>query len=48
MLVAKVNPVDQDRHNAEVTKVKDQIAQAKVDLAAENTRMAAQRAELDA
>ena len=48
LLAAEVNPVKQDQHNAEVAKVKDQIAQAKADLAAEDTRMAAERAELDA
>ena len=47
-LLAEVNPANQDEHNAEVAKVKDQIAQAKADLAAENTRMATERAELDA
>lgn len=45
-LLAEVNPADQDQHNAEVAKVKDQIAQAKEYLTAENTRMAAERAEL--
>ena len=48
LLAAEVNAANQDRHNGEVAKVKDQIAQAKADLAAENTRMAAERAELDA
>ena len=48
MLTAEVNPTDQDQHDAEIAKVKDQIAQAKVDLAAENTRMATERAELEA
>ena len=47
-LMAEVNPADQDAHNAEVMKVKDQITQAKADLAAEDTRMAAERAALDA
>ena len=47
-LMAEVNPTNQEEHNAEVAKVKDQIAQAKADLAAENTRMAAEQAELDA
>ena len=41
MLMAEVNPADQDAHNAEITKVKDQITQAKADLAAKDTRMAA-------
>ena len=47
-LMAEVNPADQDAHNAEITKVKDQITQAKADLAAEDTRIAAERAALDA
>ena len=47
-LMVEVNPVDQDAHNAEIVKAKDQITQAKADLAAEDTRMAAERAALDA
>ena len=47
-LMAEVNPANQEEHNAEIAKVKDQINQAKADLAAEDTRMAAERAELDA
>lgn len=47
-LMAEVNPADQDTHNAEIAKVKDQITQAKADLAAEDTRIAAERATLDA
>ena len=47
-LLAEVNPANQDEHNAEVAKVKDQITQAKADLAAEDTRMVAERAELEA
>ena len=47
-LMAEVNPADQDAHNAEIAKVKDQITQAKADLAAEDTRIAAERAALDA
>ena len=47
-LMAEVNPADQDAHNAEIAKVKDQITQAKADLAAEDSRMAAERAALDA
>ena len=46
--MAEVNPADQDAHNAEIAKVKDQITQAKADLAAEDTRIAAERAALDA
>ena len=48
LLAAEVNLANQDEHNAEVAKVKDQIAQAKADLAAEDTRMAAEQGELDA
>ena len=47
-LMAEVDPVDQDAHNAENAKVKDQTTQAKADLAAEDTRIAAERAALDA
>ena len=47
-LMAEVNLADQDAHNAEIAKVKDQITQANADLAAEDTRMAAERAALDA
>ena len=48
VLMAEVNPPDQDVHNTEIAKVKEQITQAKADLAAEDTRMAAERAALDA
>ena len=48
LLAAEVNPADQERHNAELVRVKDQIAQAKADLAAENARMTAKQADLDA
>ena len=48
VLMAEVNPPDQDVHNAEIAKVKEQITQAKAELAAEDTRMAAERAALDA
>src|SRR3954466_8293054 len=47
-LMAESNPTDQDAHNAELAKVREQINQAKADLAAEETRMAAERAALDA
>ena len=43
-----VTPATQDRHNADITRLKDQITQAKEDLAAEETRMAEERASLDA
>ena len=48
LLAAIVTPETQDRHNAEVAKLRDQIAQAKEDLAAEEIRMAEERAALDA
>ena len=43
VLMAEVNPVDHDVHNAEIAKIKEQITQAKADLAAEDTRMATER-----
>ena len=46
-LMAEVNPADQEARNAEIAKVKDQITQAKADLAAED-RMAVEWAALDA
>ena len=45
---AEVDAAAKDQHDAEIVKVKDQIAQAKADLATENGRMATKRAELDA
>ena len=48
LLAAEVDAANQDQHNAQIAKVKDQITQAKVDLAAENARMATERAELEA
>src|SRR3954470_3178076 len=47
-LMAEANPKDQDAHNAEITKVREQVHQAKADLAAEETKMATERAALDA
>ena len=47
-LMAEVNPANQEEDNAEIAKVKDQITQAKADLATENARMATERAELEA
>ena len=38
----------QDQHNADIASLKDQITQAKADLAAEETMMAEERAALDA
>ena len=48
VLMAEANPADQGVHNTEIAKVKEQITQAKADLAAEDTRMATERAALDA
>ena len=48
LMAAEVDVAAEDQHNVEIVKVKDQIAQAKVDLAAENARMATERAELEA
>ena len=47
-LMAEDNPADQEAHNAEIAKVREQIVQAKADLAAEKDRMAAEQAALDA
>nr|XP_020189043.1 uncharacterized protein LOC109774690 [Aegilops tauschii subsp. strangulata] len=44
--IAAVNPADQDQHNAAVAKLRDEIAQAKEELNAENARMAKERASL--
>ena len=48
LLTTEVNPDNRDEHNAEVTKLWDQITQAKEDLAAEETKMDDDRAALDA
>ena len=48
VLMGEVNPPDQDVHNTKIAKVREQITQTKADLAAEDTRMAAERAALDA
>ena len=48
MLTTAVTPETQDQHNAEVTKLKDQITLAKADLAVEEARMTEERAALDA
>ena len=44
-MAAEVDAAAWDQHNAEIAKVKDQITQAKADLAAWNARMATERAE---
>ena len=48
LIMAVVNPADQDQHNAVITKVHDDIAHAREALNDENTRMAEKRAALDA
>ena len=48
LLTAVVYPADQDQHNAVVAKLRDEIAQAKEELNAENARMAEEQAALDA
>ena len=48
LMAVEVDAAARDQHNAEIAKVKDQIAQAKAGLAAENARMAMERAELEA
>ena len=48
LMSVEVDATARDQHDAEIAKVKDQIAQAKADLAGENTRMATKRAELEA
>ena len=48
LMAAEVDAAARDQHDAEIAKVKDQIAQAKADLAIENARMATERAELEA
>ena len=48
VLMAEANPVDQEVHNAEIAKVKEQITQAKADLAVESARITTKRAALDA
>ena len=47
-LMAEDDSADQEAHNAEIAKVREQIVQAKADLAAEKDRMAAERAVLNA
>ena len=41
LLTAEVNPANQAQHNTEIAKLRDEIAQAKENLAAEDVRMAA-------
>ena len=48
LLTATVIPANKDEHDAEVARVCEEIAQAKEALAAEDTRLATERATLDA
>ena len=48
LLTATVIPANKDEHDAEVARVCEEIAQAKEALAAEDTRLATERAALDA
>ena len=47
LLATEVTAANQAEHNAEVTKVRDQIAKAQDDLNVENVRMVMERAWLD-
>ena len=46
--IAMVNPANQAQHDAEVAKLRDEVALAKEDLAAEDVRIVEERAALDA
>ncbi len=48
LLTMAVTPETRDQHNADIARLKDQITQAKEDLAAEEIRMTEERAALDA
>ena len=48
LLTATVIPANQDEHDAEVARVREEIARAKEALADEDTRLATERAALDA
>ena len=48
LLTVVVNPVDQAQHDAEVVQLKQDIVQAKEDLAAKDVRMTAEQEALDA
>ena len=47
LLTAVVEPADKTQHDAEVARVREEMVQAKENLAAEEVRMAAERAALD-
>ena len=48
LLAAEVTPENQAQHKVDVAKLRDEIAQAKEELNAENARMATEQATLDA
>ena len=48
LLTAVVEPADKAQHNTEVARLREEVAQAKENLAAEDFRMAAEGAVLDA
>ena len=48
LMEVEVTPENQEKQKVEAAKLRDGIAQAKADLAAENARMAAEQAVLDA
>ena len=48
LLTAVANPANQAQHDAEVGKLRDEVALAKEDMAAEDVRIAAERAALGA
>ena len=48
LLTAAVEPADKAQHYAAVARVREEMVQAKENLAVEETRMAAERAALDA
>ena len=48
LLTATVIPANKDEHDAEVARVREEIARAKEALADEDTRLATERAALDA
>ena len=48
LLTVVVEPADKSQHDAEVARVREEMVQAKENIAAEETRMVAKRAALDA
>ena len=48
LLTTVVTPTDQDQHDAELARLREEVAQAKENLAVEDVRLATERAALDA